>query len=223
MATSSDVLNIGLVDDHNLFRKGLIKLIKMADKEERFNILFEADGGRSLQTVIVKDQLPDIIVMDIDMPDMDGFETVDWLKANHPTVKVLIVSMLATDEAILKMLRKGVKGYLSKDIEVEDVHRALQAIAGDGLYYSGFVSEVFDKMSNGEPPTEVVSEFSDTDLQFFNLIYTDLTYEQIADEMHKSPKTIDGYRARFFQRFNVKSRQALVYNLLKKGIISFDD
>lgn len=216
-------INIGLVDDHNLFRKGLIKLIKMGDTGKRYNILFEVDGGHSLQTVISKDQLPDIVLMDIDMPDMDGFATVDWLKANHPIVKVLIVSMLATDEAILKMLRKGVKGYLSKDIEVEDIHRALEAIAGGGLYYSGFVSEVFDKMANGDTPSNTASEFSDVDLHFFNLIHTDLTYEQIAEQMCLSPKTIDGYRAKFFQRFNVKSRQALVYHLLKNGIISFDD
>ncbi|MEO0556094.1 MAG: response regulator transcription factor [Bacteroidota bacterium] len=216
-------INIAVVDDHNLFRKGMIKLIKMGDTKSRYNILFEVDGGLSLQKAIRKDQLPDIVLMDIDMPNMDGFDTVEWLKTNYPDVKVLVVSMLATDDAILKMLRKGVKGYLSKDIEVEDVHRALEAIAGGGLYYSGFVSEVFDKMTTMDAAPTAVNAFSEIDQQFFKLICTDLTYEQIADEMCLSPKTIDGYRAKFFQRFHVKSRQALVYNLLKDRIISFDE
>src|SRR5690606_33631587 len=103
-------LSIALVDDHNLFRKGLIKLINLGDKERRYNILFEAESGLDLKEKMKQPPFPDIILMDIDMPDMDGFESVEWLQRTHPSVKILVISMVESEQEILRMLRLGVKG-----------------------------------------------------------------------------------------------------------------
>src|ERR1700733_4310768 len=105
-------VKLALVDDHTLFRRGLMSLIEMVGKE--YQILFEADNGKDLQLKISKIDPPDIILMDIHMPGMDGFESVTWLNENYPLVKILIVSMVQKEETIVKMLRMGVKGYLSK-------------------------------------------------------------------------------------------------------------
>ena len=161
--------------------------------------------------------------MDIDMPGMNGFQTVEWLKENHPTVKIMVVSMLDTEEAILQMLKLGVKGYLSKNIDVEDMNRALQAIVNGQIHYSGFVSEVITNMHLHESKESSEPNFKETELEFLRYICTDMTYDQIADKMCKSIKTIDGYRAGFFKKFDVKSRQGLAVYVISNHIITTDD
>jgi len=136
MTSSSVQIKIAIVDDHNLFRKGLIKLINLGDTKSRYSILFEAENGNDMKEKLSKKSLPDIILMDIDMPDMDGYETVDWLNKCYPDISIIVISMFETEEAIVRMIRLSVKGYLSKDIEVEDTHRALEALTNEGLYYS---------------------------------------------------------------------------------------
>ncbi len=213
-------LNIALVDDHNLFRKGLVKLINMGDTQHKYNILFEAENGNDLKEKMTQPPFPDILLMDITMPDMDGFETVEWLQRTHPSVKVLVISMLETEVAILRMLRLGVKGYLSKDIEVEDMHRALEAIVNNGYYYSEVATEILNYKLNGTGKTSNISvNFSENEREFLKLATTEMTYQQIADKMNLSPKTIDGYREALFQRLNVKTRVTLALYAVKHGIV----
>jgi YesN/AraC family two-component response regulator len=93
MAEEHPHINIGIVDDHNLFRKGLIKLINLADVDRKYAILFEAANGHEMQEKLSKKPLPDIILMDIDMPDMNGYTAVGWLRKYHPDIKVLVISI----------------------------------------------------------------------------------------------------------------------------------
>lgn len=213
-------LNIALVDDHNLFRKGLVKLINMGDTQHKYNILFEAENGNDLKEKMTQPPFPDILLMDITMPDMDGFETVEWLQRTHPSIKVLVISMLETEVAILRMLRLGVKGYLSKDIEVDDMHRALESIVNNGYYYSEVATEILNYKLNGTGKASNISvNFSENEREFLKLATTEMTYQQIADKMNLSPKTIDGYREALFQRLNVKTRVTLALYAVKHGIV----
>ena len=225
--SSEEKINLGIVDDHNLFRKGLIKLINMGDEHKRYNILFEAENGMDLKEKLRENGLPDILLMDIDMPVMDGYATLEWLQRVHPLLKVLVISMYETEEAVIRMIRLKVKGYLSKDIEVEDMHMALQSILHNGYYYSDFASNIFTKVfsnSNGDTlinntrlePKDFLSQRERDLLQF---ICSDLTYKQIADKMFLSAKTIDGYRESLFQKCDVKSRVALALFAVKHGIV----
>src|SRR6478735_1690808 len=132
------LVKLALVDDHTLFRKGLISLIEMVNTN--YLILFEADNGKDLQQKISKDREPDIILMDIHMPDMDGFETVQWLNENYPLVKILVISMVQKEETIVKMLRLGVKGYLCKDVEPKELGEALHSVMNKGYYYTDFIT-----------------------------------------------------------------------------------
>jgi DNA-binding NarL/FixJ family response regulator len=217
-------ISIAIVDDHNLFRKGLIKLINMADKDNKYNILFEAENGNELIEKL-KSQTPDIILMDIDMPDMDGHETVTWLKKFNPDISILVISMFESKEHIVRMLRLGVNGYLSKDIEVEDMHKALEEIVSRGFYYSDFVAGVMaDTIKNNDLNNIVVAndvwaDLNEKEREFIKLACTDLTYYQIAEKMSLSPKTIDGYREALFKRFNVKNRVGLAMFAVRKGLV----
>jgi DNA-binding NarL/FixJ family response regulator len=228
MQQGKQKFNIAIVDDHNLFRKGLIKLINMGDKENRFNILFEAESGTDLIEKLKKFK-PDIILMDIDMPDMDGYETVAWLRKYHSDISILVVSMFETKEAVVRMIRLGVQGYLSKDIEVEDMHMALDGIANKGFYYSYFISDVMvnaiknndfnSTFTDSSEKNEVWNSLSENEREFLKLSCTEMTYQQIADKMALSPKTIDGYREALFKQLKIKNRVALVIYAIKNGLV----
>jgi two-component system, NarL family, invasion response regulator UvrY len=226
MSIPGQKIKIALIDDHNLFRKGLIKLINMGDVHQRYTVIFEAENGKDMQEKISKKNLPDIILMDIDMPDMDGFEAVDWLKNFHPDIQILVISMFENKSSIVRMLRLGVNGYLSKDIEVEDMHKALESIITRGFYYSEGVSELMAQaLKEGEEEGELhegnklIAELSEKEREFLKWACTDLTYQLIADKMQLSVKTIDGYRETLFQKFNVKNRIGLAIFAIKNGLV----
>ncbi|MET0464067.1 MAG: response regulator transcription factor [Chitinophagaceae bacterium] len=212
-------LKISLVDDHNLFRKGLIKLINMANADHQYSILFEADNGKDLQEKMKSPPFPDIILMDIDMPDMDGFEAVEWLKRTHAEIKVMVISMVEDEKSVLRMLRLGVKGFLNKDIEVEDMHNALKTISNNGIYFSEIATNVMNLELNGQNKIISGVALSENERIFLKYTATDLTYQQIADQMNLSVKTIDGYRESLFKRCNVKSRTTLAVWAIKQGIV----
>lgn len=224
MPTQNPPLKIAIVDDHNLFRKGLIKLINLGDTQNKYTIVFEAENGNDLKDKLNKKSLPDIILMDIDMPDMDGYEAVDWLRKYHPDISILVVSMFESEEPILRMLQMGVKGYLSKDIEVEDMHLALESITNKGVYYSDLVSGIMaqniqNNTAAGAVKAGKMTDLSENEREFIKLACTDLTYHQIADKMNLSPKTIDGYRESLFHKFNVKNRVSLAMYAVKNGLV----
>ncbi|MXV14811.1 response regulator transcription factor [Hufsiella ginkgonis] len=219
-------LKLAIVDNHNLFRKGLITLINLADKHN-YLVVFEAENGRDMIKKLDSKALPDIILLDLDMPVMDGFESMSWLRDRHPEIAVLVISMVESEEAVVRMLRLGVKGYLSKDIEVEDIHQALQAIHSKGFYYTDFLTGVLiGNLSQGahneaDPASEkspAWKNLTENERKFITLSCSELTYEQIADKMCLSPKTIDGYRYTLFNKFNVKNRVGLVLFAVKTGL-----
>jgi len=214
-------VKIALVDDHNLFRKGLISLIDMA--YSNYTILFEADNGIDLQKKIDKNNPPDIILMDVNMPGMDGFASVKWLNENHPLVKVLVVSMIEKEESIVRMLKLGVKGYLSKDVEPKDLGEALASVMSKGFYYTDFITGklVHSIQVDSETSTKsaALNLMNEREKEFLQLACSEFTYNEIASKMFLSPKTIDGYRNALFEKLNVKSRVGLALYAVKHGLV----
>ncbi len=228
MDTQKQQVKIGIVDDHNLFRKGLMKLITLADKHNRYCILFEAGNGNDLIEQLNMKSLPDIILMDIDMPDMDGYETVSWLQKYHPGISILVISMFESEKEILRMMKLKVKGYLSKNITVEDMHAALEAISDKGFYYTDHVAEIMakelqkDEITTGPAQAANGASFiqlTENEREFIKLSCTELTYQQIADKMSLSVKTIEGYRESLFHRFSLKNRVSLAMFAVRNGLV----
>ncbi len=207
---------IVIVDDHSLFASSLEKLINTFPE---FRVLFHAKNGQVLQQMISEDNgIPDIILLDINMPVMDGFETAEWLTQNHPQIKTLALSMEDDEHTILKMLRKGVKGYLLKDIHPEILNEALQELVEKGYYHSDKVSETLLHSLNPNNQENNL-DFKENELTFIKLACSEMTYKEIADIMNLSPKTIDGYRQDLFKRLNIKNRVGLVMFALKKNLM----
>lgn len=217
----ADILKLGIVDDHKLFRKGLITLIELA--YPKCEILFEADNGLDLQHKLLKKNLPDIIIMDVNMPGMDGFASAQWLRENHPDIKVLVVSMVEKEETIVRMLKLGVKGYLSKDVEPQELGEALRSIMNRGFYYTDYLTGklVMSIQSEGTGKQKInnLPQINDREKLFLELACSELTYNEIADKMFLSPKTIDGYRNALFEKLNVKSRVGLALYAVRHGLV----
>ena len=129
---------LALVDDHKLFREGITSLIEMVCNH--CSILFEAGNGIELQKKLHTDHQPDIILMDITMPGMDGYASMEWLHENFPLIKVLVVTMVEQEESVVRMLRLGASGYLAKDVEPAELKEALSSIMTKGYYYSNFIN-----------------------------------------------------------------------------------
>jgi two-component system, NarL family, invasion response regulator UvrY len=224
----SKQIKIAIVDDHNLFRKGLIKLINLGDEDNKYNILFEAENGLDMQEKLKQKEKPDIILMDVDMPGMDGYETVSWLQKYHPEISILVISMFETDKPILRMLKMKVKGYLSKDIKVEDMHCALEDIVNKGFYYTdkvaGIIANALQNGSNLDGDYEIkenpqVADLKESEREFIKLACTEMTYAQIAEKMQLSVKTVEGYRESLFLKFKLKNRVSLAMFAVRNGLV----
>lgn len=201
-----------IVDDHLLFSGALKSLI---DKFEDFKVLDQLANGQKLINFFKSEEiLPEIVLMDVNMPFVNGIEATEWLKENHPEVKVLALTMNDEETIIISMLRAGAIGYLLKDIHPDTLLKALNNIKKKGVYYTDEITETLIKSKK-----EKEFELNDRELTFLNLSCTDLTYKKIADEMFLSPKTIDGYRESIFVKFNVTSRIGMVLYALKEKLI----
>lgn len=217
-STLPSPIQIAIIDNHTLFRQGMISLL--GDFNE-INIIFDAENGEDMISKLKKFPLPDIILMDISMPVMDGYEATAWLQRNHPMVKVLALSMSDEDKPIINMLKNGAVGYMLKESKIRDVVYAMQTIQKHGYYLNELVSgKLLHSMQNKNTSADKSKELTSNELTFLKLSCSELTYRQIADEMNLSPHTIDNYRESLFQKFGLKSRTGMVLFAIKNQIIT---
>ncbi len=212
-----------LVDDHVLLRSGLASLIRGFGEYE---VVFEACDGKDLIRQLKDSRRPDIVLLDINMPEMDGYETACWLRRNYPEIKVLALSMYDTDSSIVRMLKNGVKGYIVKDIDACELRLALDTVIDKGFYYTDMVTgKLIHTISNlDEPDLRVrrILSLNERELEFMKMVCTEWTYKEIADRMYLSPRTIDGYRDALFEKLNVRTRVGLAMYAVRNGIVNFD-
>lgn len=217
--TRTSPVRISVVDDHSLFRKGLINLIHSIDK--KFEVISEAANGREFLEQLHSGLLPDIAIIDVSMPVMDGYQTTTTLRQTHSGLGILMLTMMDDEMSLIRLLRAGANGYLHKDVDPEELKRAIFSIAETGYYYTdnltGKLVHALRNPGNGPSPTEQLSE---QELRFIELACSEDTYAMIADKMCLSIKTIDGYRGKLFEKLNVKSRVGLVLYALRHGIVS---
>ena len=215
--SSPDKIDIAIVDDHTLFRQGLVGLLT---ESGRINVVFDASNGADMIQKIGKHPLPSVILMDITMPVMDGYETTKWLKQSHPDINVLALSMFEEDKPIIEMLKSGAGGYMLKQSKVAELVNAIAGINEHSFYINELVSgKLLRNIQNNQPVKTNSIELNNNELKFLELCCSDLTYKQIADVMNLSTHTIDNYREALFQKFEIKSRTGLVISGLKHGLI----
>ena len=206
-------INIAIVDDHTLFRNGLAALM---NEFEELNVIFSAGNGEQMQQILAKSPLPDIILMDINMPVMDGYKATAWLKETYPNIKVLAISMFDDEKAVIGMIKNGACGYVLKESKPREVLEAIKTIFSKGVYINELVS---GKLLYSIANQENAPLFSAKEIEFLKLCCSELTYKEIADRMCVSPRTVDNYRESLFQKLNLKSRTGLVLYAIKNQLI----
>jgi two-component system, NarL family, invasion response regulator UvrY len=217
MALVTKQIQVAIADDHTLLRKALGKLIGSFDD---YMVLFEADNGREIKNKIAQHIIPDLVLLDVNMPEMDGFETAAWLNKNYPKVKVLALSMFSDEKTIIKMLRLGAKGYILKNIDPDELKNALDSVMKKNFYLSDYISgKIISGLHKDVDRVDEPGPLTQREKDFLRLICTEITYKDIAAKMYVSPRTVDEYRNNLFEKLKVKSRVGLVMYAIRNGLV----
>ena len=210
-----------IVDDHVMMAHAIAGML---NAREDLSVLWTARNGKELLEKLESEPvLPELVLLDINMPVLNGWESAEKLQTQYPEIRVLCLTMNDDDLSVIRMFKYGAKGYVLKDAEEEELITAIQSIMTKGFYYSDYVARVMINSFREENKTQDAIEpvpIKEREMEFLILCCTELSYKQIADLMHLSPKTIDGYRDDLFQKLHVKSRIGLVLYALKHGLVS---
>jgi two-component system invasion response regulator UvrY len=214
-------VKIGLVDDHVLTRDALVSIIRSFGD---FDVCLLAENGREFIDKLNQSSIPEILLLDLNMPEMNGHETIHWLLKNHPEIKILVLTMYDA-ESLIHLIKAGVRGFLKKGASPAELRHALQSILTTGTYCSSTVtSRLFGLMKdlgtkNSYWGTIILNE---CEIAFLKEVATELTYKEIAQKMKVSPRTVDNYRDALFLKLNVKSRVGLAVYAIKSGIVTLN-
>ncbi|MEM7163215.1 MAG: response regulator transcription factor [Bacteroidota bacterium] len=206
----TNAIHIAIIDDHALFRKGICSIL---DKVSEFKIALDTDDPDHLLKVLDEKEIH-IVIVDIKMPKMSGFDLTALISKKFPLVKVIALSMFKDEAPIIQMLRAGAKGYLVKGCEPWELKEAIKDVHEKGFYSGDVMSRtLINRVSSKD---DLI--LKDYEVEFLNQCCTEKTYKEIALEMNVSPRTIDGYRDRLFEKLNIKSRTGLVLYAIRSGI-----
>jgi len=207
------LINIAIADDHPIMRKGISDIISSF---EGFSIPIQANDGRELIEQISKSSiLPDICILDISMPNLNGFETIKEIRKRWSSIKVLALSMYNNEFSIIKMLASGANGYLPKNTNPQHLQRALAAI-----YYTGYYDS--EQAIRNTSASSQHLKFTEREIEFLCHCCSELSYRQIGDLMGISVRTVEGYRDALFDKLDIKSRAGLVMYALRNGIMPIE-
>lgn len=213
--------NIILVDDHILLRDALANLI---NGFQEFSVIAKAANGIEVIALIESGMLPDILVMDLNMPEMDGYETAKWLVKNKPQIKIVILTMYGSEMVLIRMLQLGVNGFLKKDIHPAELKDALLKIAAGEQFYNTRTAEQIVSLFKQRRRNFTVEHLmlSDMEIEFLKLSATDMSYIKIGEALHVSKAHINSFRQTLFAKLKVHSRIELVAYAFQNGILTFE-
>lgn len=212
-------IRIALVDDHLLFRKGIGNLLS---EFSDIHIVFDAANGVELQKQLALYPDIDVILMDITMPQMNGYVSTSWVKTNYPLVHILALSMLDDDDAVIGMLRAGAGGYVIKESSPAELYHAINEIKSKGVFINEMVSGKMLRNVQGIGDMKNQLQLTERELEFINLCASELTYKEIADKMAIAARSVENYRENIFEKLQVKSRVGLVLFGIKHKLIKTD-
>jgi DNA-binding NarL/FixJ family response regulator len=208
--------SIAIVDDHILIAKAIAGVI---DAFPNYEVLYEAENGKALMDKFrAPKNVPDIVLLDITMPVMDGFETAKWIREHHPGVLILALSMQSDDLSLIKMIKSGANGYLLKNIHPVELNKALDELVSKGFYYPEWAaSKIFSSLSSEQSSKTPGVVFTDRETEFLGHCCTEMTYKEIGEKMFCSTRTVEGYRDALFDKLGLKTRVGLAVYSIKSG------
>jgi DNA-binding NarL/FixJ family response regulator len=194
-------------------------LAKLIDSFDDYAVYFEAENGEELKKIINKKVIPEIVLLDVNMPGMNGYETAEWLYKHYPQVKVLALSMLSDDHAIIRMLKSGAKGYIMKSADPDELLLALNSVMEKNFYLSEYISgKIIGGLNRNMDVPEDPLPLTEKEKEFLRLVCSDLSYKEIAEKMFVSQRRVDDHRDALFEKLKLRSRVGLVLYAIKNGI-----
>jgi len=220
MILSNDIITVALADDHILLRNALAGLI---DNFGNCKVIIQASNGNELIHAIQNGQIPRVAILDLNMPEKNGYETAKWLKDHFPEIEVLMLTMYDSDLALIRLLQVGVKGFLKKDVHPSELKFAIKSVVEEGYYYShnatGKLVNLFRKGKESSAMQKAV--LSEVEISFLKSCASEMTYKEIAQIMKLNPRAVDNLRDNLFTKLDVKSRVGLVMYAMKHGVATF--
>lgn len=206
---------IVIVDDHLLIANALAEMI---GRLNGFDVLYVCEGGKAFQEKLKSGApVPDILLLDVNMPGMNGVEVAKWTQQHFPVIRVLALSMQDDEDKIIGMIRAGASGYLLKSINPAELENALNSLMKYGYYYTSMVTHALASgaMSHREQPDMILSA---REREMIKYMCTDLSYKEIANELNLSVRTIETYANNLIEKMGVRGRIGLILFAQKNGL-----
>ena len=215
-----NLIKVALADDHILLRNALASLV---DGFENCKVVMQVSNGRELTSEISAANLPDVVLLDLNMPHMDGFETATWLRDNYPVIHVLMLTMYDSELTLIRLLQAGVKGFLKKDIHPKELQYAIRSVMENGFYYShNATGKLLNLFRNSSETSSTLAKtmLTEIDIRFLQLSCSEMTYKEIAQEMKLNPRGVDNLRDNLFTKLEIKSRVGLAMYAIRHGLVT---
>ncbi|WP_333863737.1 response regulator transcription factor [Chitinophaga sp.] len=214
-------IKVAIADDHKIFRSGVIQTLT---PYENINVVFEAEDGEHLMQIMLEQQ-PDVILMDLKMPKMDGIQATIKVREKYPQVKIIILTMYEDDNFIVHLVENGANAYLLKNSEPEEIYEAICTTFEKGFYFNenvnlALLKKVLHKNKQQFKPTfknEV--QLTDRELEVLKLICSEQTTQEISEQIFLSPRTVEGLRQKLLEKLGVKNTVGLVLYAFRNGLI----
>jgi DNA-binding NarL/FixJ family response regulator len=209
---------VAIVDDQQMFRKGLISLISEFNE---MSVIIEAGNGKELIDKMVR-KVPDVVLLDLEMPGMDGAQTLAWLKQKHPRIRVIILTMHDEESIIAHMVENGAHGFLVKNDPIETLVDAVHSVMDTGYYFDDRISKaLLTRLITGEKIKPKFSKvnLTERELQIVQLICEEFTNKEIAEKLCLSVRTIDGHREVILEKIKARNTVGIVMYAVKNGLV----
>jgi len=221
MEKQATYIRVALADDHILLRSALASLI---DSFGDCKVIHQSNNGKELLDWFKNGLVPDVAILDLNMPEMDGYETARLIQNKFSAVNVLMLTMYDSELSLIRLLQAGVRGFLKKDIHPSELKFAIHSVMNAGYYYSNHTA---GKLANLFRSSDEKKNFlqnlmlTEQELQFLKLACSDLTYKEVAQKMNLNPRSVDNLRDQLFTKLDVKSRVGLAMVAIKNGVVTF--
>lgn len=211
-------VKICLVDDHKLFRSGIKEML---NNMKQFDVIFECDNGEDFFNRIGPKWMPDIVLLDINMPKLNGLEVTERLLLTYPEVKIIVISMSSEPDIVLKMVESGISGFILKDADREEFAEALHTVIAGNSYFSKTISNILHNSIKKNNHLNLAL-LGDRDIFFLKCLCAQLSYQDIAKEMNVSVRTVEGYRDQLFEKLNIRNKVGLIIYAIKNKLVNID-
>ena len=217
---AEDMLKIILAEDHNIVRNGIKVLL---DAEEDFNVIGEATDGKEVLKILEKNDDVDLIITDINMPQMDGIELLKEMKVLNPEIRVIVLSMLDSEEFVSRAFAEGASGYLLKNISSDELIFAIKHVSSGHRYLCSELSiKLLERVMNSSTLTPIIDsniEFSSREIEVLNLIAEGLTNLEMSEKLFLSKRTIEGHRQSLIEKTGSRNTAALIRFAVLNGFV----